>query len=414
MTVHVFPVRIAGSTFSADEQVATNPLWVKQLAFGHRKEVTYCLCDREELIPLVIRHYSTGRGLAHYGLARWKGTNWEHHAECRFFSEHFEDGRSSRVSAAFRELENGCVRVHLSRPLGLSADASSARSSTEVGAVKRARAQTRGKASDSALFNRVWRVANLNMYRGKDCTWFNGSLRFLHAASKFVVRKSGESLADFLLVGAPSHSRNAQAHNGAVLERGARHPSRLYLLARLKAPTQAQLAKETFLLPLQDFAALPKVLIKKAQLDRFLDTRAFARASLSNPDANVICLFCIEPGSNGWWHCVDVAALVASNSLIPVESSYELEMERYLIRQSRIFVKPLHGEENETTGKRRPDFLLLATKPRTAVEVWGMSTSEYLDSKAARINWYHETRIPLVSWNAVASEHLPVLPPPRP
>lgn len=101
---------------------------------------------------------------------------------------------------------------------------------------------------------------------------------------------------------------------------------------------------------------------------------------------------------------------MTSNDLIPVESSYELEMERYLVRHSRIFVKPMHGEENETEERRRPDFLLLDTKPRTAVEVWGMSTPDYLSSKAARLLWYQEKRIPLVSWNAVTGDALPPLP----
>lgn len=65
-----------------------------------------------------------------------------------------------------------------------------------------------------------------------------------------MVRRTGEILADFLPLGASAGSRNAQAHNAALLERAAQRPTRLYLLARLRAPTPSQAEKRRFLLPL--------------------------------------------------------------------------------------------------------------------------------------------------------------------
>lgn len=386
--------------------------WKNALASGHRKDVAYCLCDRNRPVPIVIRHYSAHGGTAHYGLARWKGTNWDHHPDCRFFSETFEESRAAEVGAAFQELDNGQVRVHLGRSLGIATESSTVKTPAAPAPDKSAGRRTRSKASDIALLHRVWRAANLNRYRERESTWFNGSLRFLHAAGDFVVRRTGETLADFLLLGASAGSRNAQAHNAAVLERTAQRPTRLYLLARLRAPTPSQADKRRFLLPLRDYDGLPKVLVERDLLDRFFDSRQFAHASLSNQAANVVALLSIEPNGNDWWRCVDVTGFVASNGLIPVESTYELALERYLVAQSRIFIKPMHGEENATEPGRRPDFLLLDTKPRTAIEVWGMATPEYLASKKERLAWYREKRIPLVSWNAAEGEALPTLPAP--
>jgi hypothetical protein len=410
MNANLFPVSIDGVVFPPEHQVETNFAWKQRLAYGHRKDLTYCLCDRKRPVPLVIRHYSSTKGPAHYGLARWKGTHWDHHPDCRFFLETFDDGRSSDPSAAFQEMEDGRIRVHLSRSLGVVSENSSVKPLHALAEDKRGRRLSSRKASDSTLLNRVWRTANLNLYRERECTWFTGSLRFLHAANRYVLRRTGETLADYLLLGASAQSRNAQTHNAAVLQRAGQHPTRLYLLARLRAPTQAQAAKRSFLLPLRDYEGLPKVLIERDLLDRFLSSRQFANASLSDPSTNVVAFFSIEPGHKDWWHCVDLAGFVASSSLIPLESHYELEMERYLVAENRTFVKPMHGEENDAGSGRRPDFLLLDTKPRTAIEVWGMTTPDYLASKGSRLSWYRENNVPLVSWNAADGEALPTLP----
>jgi hypothetical protein len=412
MNANIFPVSIDGVVFLPAQQAGTNLAWMQMLAYSHRKDRTYCLCDRTRPVPLVIRHYSSSKGTAHYGLARWKGTHWDHHPDCRFFSESFDDGRGADSSAAFQEMENGRIRVHLSRSLGVVSESSSVKPLNAM--TKRNlgdRTATR-KASDSTLLNRVWRTANLNLYRDRESTWFNGSLRFLHAAHRYVLRRTGETLADYLLLGASAQSRNARAHNSAVLQRAVQHPTRLYLLARLREPTPSQAAKHNFFLPLREYDGLPKILIEMDLLDRFLGPRRFANASLADPTTNVIALMSIEPGHKDWWHCIDLAGFVASRSLIPLESHYELEMERYLVAQNRTFVKPMHGEEKEVGSGRRPDFLLLDTKPRTAIEVWGMTTPDYLAAKGSRLSWYRENSVPLVSWNAADGDALPTLPAP--
>ncbi|MBK4735951.1 DUF1173 family protein [Noviherbaspirillum pedocola] len=408
-TQKTYPIVVGKDTFAPNQQVPESAAFVSALAFAHRKDITRCLCEPSRPVQLVVKHYGSGTKGAHYGLARWQGTGLDHALDCQFFSEEVADSDAGASRPAFEDLDGGRIRVHLARPLGLA----------QPGATTQPRhpgkdtpaASHRQRANDTALLFKLWRCANLNIHRGREAGWFNASLRLVHAASTLVIDRVGNTLEHRLLVGAEASGRKALAHNAQVLEQAARAPGRLFVIGRLKVPTTAQQAKAQFLLPLRDFAGLPRILVTAQMLHQFLAKRALLQNLLQRQDGNVVVICCIEPASREWWKCIDIAGMATSRTMIPVESSYEITMADHLVAQSRTFVKPLHADEMRRDEDQRPDFILLDTLPRTVIEVWGMQTDEYLKNKALRLAKYREKAIPVLSWDAARGDALPPLPP---
>lgn len=401
-----FPVAIDGERFHPAEQAPDNPRWLRALSFAHRKEITHCLCVPCSPVRLIIKHYGSGTSNSRYGLARWPDTGLEHDPDCLFFSEDLPANASSGTLPAFEELDGGVLRAHLARPLAIGEAKTAGESNSRPDAKP---GTSRQRASDVALLLKLWRLARLNTYRGKEANWFMGSIRLLHAAKQVVVNRAGQTAADYLLVGTHANNKTATAHNAEVLAAAARKKTRLFVVGRLRKPSAAQQSKTSFMIPLLDFEGLPKTTVDRSVYDKFLAGRPVLQNALETKAEHVIVIGCIEPAGNDWWRCLDLAGFAAGRSLIPVESSYEAQMASYLMDAGRTFIKPVHvGEAG--TGEHRPDFILLDTSPRTMVEVWGMRTPEYLASKAQRLARYRERNIPVISWSPIDQEDLPVLP----
>jgi hypothetical protein len=167
--------------------------------------------------------------------------------------------------------------------------------------------------------------------------------------------------------------------------------------------------KQKILLPMMDFALLPKILVQIDQLDRFLHGRRFFQNLLADRTGYVVSIACIEPSGPDWWQTVSISGIATDLNMIPVESSFEIEFSEYLASQDRKFLKPVAIEESGTSDVR-PDFMLLDTPTRVFCEVWGMQTAEYLASKAKKIALFEKRRQKLVSWNANPRDPFPVLP----
>lgn len=407
-----YPVRVDGRIFDPVAQSESNQAWGKALAFAHRKELTFCECVPRHPIALSVKHYGSTTGGGHYGLARWPATGFEHAVDCVFFSEDAEGGAGAPSNPSFHELAGGLIRVHLARPLAL-AGAAKATAAAATGPTPDGR-PARQRASDTSLLFKLWREANLNLYRAKQVDWFRGSLRLLHTTKLFVIDRYGATLDKRMLFGAVKSSNTACAHNAEVLKLAAGSKGRLYLAARMKTPTDAQRERGKFLLPLVESYGLPKIMVDGQLYDRFLQGRDHFRNLLASQNGNVVVLCCIEPSGGEWWKCVDIAGMATSPDLVPLESSYEGTMERHLVSQGRTFVKPMHVDDGEVGEDQRPDFVLLDTYPRTLIEVWGMNTPEYLSQKAIRLDRYRQKGLTVVSWSADRNEPLPALPPPSP
>lgn len=403
-----YPIRINGRVFSPSEQTEGNAAWATALAFGHGKEVTVCECERGARVPLSVKHYRASASRSHYGLARWPGTGLDHALNCIYFSDETEDSKAGASNPAFHEIEGGMLRVHLARPLGLPG-AAKVKDQAKPAENTDARS-SRQRASDISLLYKLWRYANLNMYKGRPVDWFKGSLRLLHTAKTFVIDRAGNDLSQRLLIGAVASNKTGCGHNEQVMARNSKDKGRLFVIGRLKAPTAAQRERGKFLLPLMEFHGLPKILITTAMYDGFVGPRDHFKNLLRDGHGYVVVICCIEPSGDEWWKCIDIAGTAVSPDLIPLESSYEGQMERHLVAAGRTFVKPMHADDTAEGEDQRPDFILLDTRPRILIEVWGMQTEQYLSQKAQRLTRYTEKGYTVLSWSADRGEPLPQLP----
>lgn len=98
---------------------------------------------------------------------------------------------------------------------------------------------------------------------------------------------------------------------------------------------------------------------------------------------------------------------------VPVESSYERRLYNQLCDEKRLFTRPFAYEDNRWNGFI-PDGLLLDTKPKTIIEVFGMSESveSYHEKRAMKIHHFSDLN-PFYNfwyWDAFKDETLPPSP----
>jgi hypothetical protein len=403
MTSRKFPIRIDKRTFLAQEQEGKE--WLYALSVAHLRDITSCLCNSHNPVRLVVRMYGRDTPNAHYGLAKLSGTGLDHDSACHYFGEDSELSKYAISLPAFDELEDGAIRAHLAMPLKLN---ESEVRSKEASNQKKTNAKSRARVSDITLLQKLWRTAGLNVFRGTPRSWFAASYSIINTAKKIIVSKRGDTLADYLLVGSNHADRLATKHNNEVLDRAAKEPTRLFVIGRARSFNRD---KTQILLPLQESQSLPKILVQLKQLDEFLAGRNFYKNLINNKTGNVIFFAYLEPKNKDWWHTLALNGIATTTNMLPVESSYEVEFEQYLVAQGRKFIKPMVVDESGE-GDKRPDFILLDTKPKARCEVWGMQTEAYLADKAKRIAEYATKGQMLISWSANPRETFPILPSP--
>lgn len=403
MSLNIFAVVIDKASFSPSEQVYSNERWVKALSTGHRQDVTFCLCNAR--IPLSIKLYGKDTPSSHYGLARWPDTGLDHDPLCQYFGENTKDGDGSDTLPAFQQLDDGSLRVHLAVALNKA----EAREMDPEAPKSKAKApgRTRQRAGEITVLSRLWREARLNVYYAKPRGWFKASYALLKAAGSMVVNKHGTSLADVLLVGTHDGDKLALAHNTTALTAAIAQKSRMFVIGRLRKPDWS---KPKQLLPLLDFKGLPKIMVDTVMIERFMKNRPFLHNVVADRTGNLVIFACIEFDRGEWWKVVSITGFPTSKNMIPLESGFELEFDQYLVDNTRKFIKPMVLGEIEQ-DEQRPDFILLDTKPRVRIEVWGMQTDGYRANKATRIEAYARRGQTLLSWSANPREPLPLLPP---
>ena len=404
MTTSIFPVLIGGERFEPAQQVPSNLRWLSALEQQHRQHTSFCLCTAGVQLPLVIRLYGRTSESRHYGLAKVRDTGLNHDPDCRFFGEAEDAGGEHDTLPAFEVRDDGTTRAHLAFSLQLTEPVEPSGQPARPG---RASGSSRARASEAATLFRLWRASGLNVYRGHERTWYKVAYAILKSAEKIVISRKGETLADYLLIASGPQDRLMSAHNQRVLTNAANNPSRLIVIGRMRSVDTNGGKK---LLPVHDFATLPKALISSITIDNLLKRRPLVRNLLEQRTGHVVLMACIEPEKNPWWKVLTMAVIPTSPNFVPAESSYEIEFENYLVEQGRHFIKPIIVDELGE-GEQRPDYVLLDTVPRVRCEVWGMQTPEYLAGKAQRLADYEKRGQHLVSWSADPREPFPVLPP---
>jgi hypothetical protein len=95
---------------------------------------------------------------------------------------------------------------------------------------------------------------------------------------------------------------------------------------------------------------------------------------------------------------------------IPVESSYEETMVKYLVEEERHFKKPLIGDINDEHGiKLRPDMILYDTPKATMIEVAGDNSEKYLNRLEKKKEIYLRENYSYLEWLAMNGDPLPIL-----
>ena len=400
----LFPAMVGGRCFYPNEQSNVNSAWVGAREGAHRQDASFCLCTTGSKLPLFVRLYSRESAAHHYGLALWPGTGLDHDPDCRYFSDDHAGGAGQEVKPAFAEQEDGSIRAHLAFSLKIAESGlPAAVVAKSTGATPKA---SRARASESALLYRLWRTAALNVYRGHSRSWYKAAFSILKAAKQLVISRSGETLADFMLIASSATDRMAIEHNQAVLAHAKVAPSRLLVVGRLR-PFRRE--KQKILLPLADVSGMPKTLVSLDRLDGLIGKRPFLQNLIADKSGHVVVLACIEPDGRDWWKVVLITGIGTSLNMVPAESSFEIEFENYLVDQGRRFIKPI-AIDKLGEGEQRPDYILLDTMPRVRCEVWGMRTPEYLADKARKLEEFRRKGQCVVCWSANPREPFPLLP----
>lgn len=137
-------------------------------------------------------------------------------------------------------------------------------------------------------------------------------------------------------------------------------------------------------------------------------SRAFNQIG-NDETIRVVCIALVELSKMNYVTVIDAALMATSRQYIPVDSSYEARLAHKLVDEDRSFSKPLKLEGDSQT---LPDFILSDTWPPFVLEVFGMTTSDYLERKAQKLDLYRTEGKPVWSWNADKEPHPPRLPDP--
>lgn len=377
-----------------------------QLKRAHKKNQCFCYCRPAHPIPLVVKHYNGDSEASFYGLALWPDTNFEHEPECFFFDKHSDDtplGHENADKPAFEELEGGKSRAYLDTALQIIN-----KNIRAIEARKTAESQTptrRRRANDLTLLLKLWRQAGLNVYKGNARTWYNAVFLLLRAASQLVINKNGESLSDYLLIGASSSDKAGLEHNQAVLQRAQSGYTRLFVVGRLRGYTRE---KTRQMLSLKDFGGLPRISTTIEQLDRCFESDSAFKHFTSVNDTDVIVIACIEPSNNEWWTTHHLHAYTTNKSMLPTSTLAEKNFADYLIDQGRKFMVPLALEDNNT--QQRPQFLLLDTPQRTYCEVFEKDTIRDLERVDEKTQLYQQRQQSYVAWYSGADLKITIPP----
>lgn len=406
-----YPIQVDGQVFTCADQTPENTEWLKALSGAHQQDVTFCHCNEHALVRLVVKRYGAGTPTVKYGLARWPDTGLDHQMDCAFFGE--DEGTPTGSLSAFDELEDGNIRAHLSVSLTRSAEkgkaAEFARSLKQTPRKPNEEVAKRERATDLMLLQQLWRHARLNIFTGKQRTWFHASFAIIKAAKKIVINREGETLADYLYVCAPASDKMAGNHNEAVMMHVAATRSRMFVIGRLK-PFKAE--KDQTILPMVDNASTIKTLVKVALLEEAIGSTNFTKNILHSGSGAVIGLSTVEPAGTSWWKAVSVVTITTTNNMIPACSSAELEFEAHLCDAGRNFIKPIIVSQSPSAQSPLPHFVLLDTPKRVRCQIWGEKSECSIEEMERAEALAKASRTDIVMWSSNPRKPFPDLPQP--
>jgi hypothetical protein len=122
-----------------------------------------------------------------------------------------------------------------------------------------------------------------------------------------------------------------------------------------------------------------------------------------NDGDDLIVLGIAEPAeSKNYARISSLVVMPVVNGHLPYDSSHEKKLALELIRQDRWFKKPLRYDAG--LDMVHPDFVLLDTPEPVVIEVYGMSTPEYLARKKEKQSIYSSEEYPFECWDWDAAQ----------
>ena len=372
--------------------------WRKVLERCYKKAVLYCCCPGRGEKKLYIRYVSDTDT---YIVARYPGTGREHARDCIYYQAESSSSAVTRTDARdmIEETSSGLIRVKT--VIGIRKRDTVPKRSEER-AERRSRLGGTGlrvvrRKPVISLLNLVyllWERAGLNRWHpnmeGKRN--INTVYALLENAARKVVA-GREVLSRVLLIG--TRSRFQENLNRQKLEYAEKNNRRLIILGLFEGVKGDRIF-------LKYSNSLPEIRIEGSLWERMREEHGAVLKS----KYNILVAIQTDPpvrGKNGRYFTVarDIALVPVSENWIPVNSVHELMVVEKLIREGRIFKKPLLRENQ----KIFPDFVLLDSLVKIMKVFDGKKGDEFrLYSSRYGSNWWY--------WDVIKNpDRIPSFPP---
>jgi len=353
---------------------------VLQRAYGTN---AVCLCPGHGAKQLAIKRRDASD---EFHLARYPGSGAEHARDCRFYSEDpSKSGRQSYTEDVIKEDDTGSLRIRLgrgiqSRDQQQEKQATTESSNSQPGIRK-------NTMSLLGLMHLLWSEAGLNV-------WYPamGGKRSMSRVHYFLYQSASRIisnrvvLSDVLLVAAGKDSQDAQRNATIWAEAVARKRRAVVIspLARYDVDKHGDALQR---LPLSGPFGMPYLKISEA-LWRKVQRSFAAELSAWKKGSRVMAIAMAATDTktaSAQADVLDLALMRVSDRWIPLDSSHESTIEALLHAQERSFEKPMRYDSESAVF---PDFVLLDTLDEVPMEIYGMSTPEYLVRKAEKTAYY--------------------------
>lgn len=413
----IFEVEVPGAQFPCSKEYQTEKdkakRWQWLLKNAHGKQAK-CLCRGQGAKLLNIRYL---KGSDHYFLAKCANTGSEHAFDCRFFSEaESRSGLRAYVEGVVLEGGDNDVSVRLSHAIQIRANNDGDDPQPVLALNPRKPRRTQRVMTLLGLLHLLWTRSNLHAW----VPAMEGKRK--DAILEWQLKKTAENIKthrmtlDRVLLTPAQRSSMDAKRNVSVLDTAKKHNYRLLAVGVLEpfAGAVEDIVDQMPALSLMNSAGIPKLYLNgqvwpDAQ-------KSFAReiaAWKKGAKTIAIAFFNLRQNSK-YYDVLEVALMRVSDMLIPLDSSLEGVVETMLREQKRKFSKPLRFDADEQT---LPDFWLNDLKDEYPMEVFGMSTPDYLQRKAAKIIHYqteYSKRSGWWQWDAAEdpdARNIPQLPP---
>ena len=416
MDKKLYPVEILlggqARTYSPEFQTAEEHSagWKRVLLMAHNKAHVRCGCPGtgDRRLSIHSRSHSD-----RFHLARFPETGPEHSEDCTYYGvDPSMSGLGSYRRGVVQELDDGAVKIKLK--VGLQQRPAVA---PDEAPTSKAKAPARSRSSQASmtllgLLHFLWTQAGLNGWshgmEGKRNLGVVHHHLMLHAKSTYAGRTR---LSQNLLIATHTSSGSQAGHNRAKCLEAVTERRRLVVIAPLAQHQEGAESGRT--LPISGFHGIPYLTLDDAAWDT-LERRYSRELDSWRAGNTVLAVAQTDPpkSSAGTMHAqvVDVALMQVTRDWIPVDSGYEALVADQLVASRRRFDKPLRFDAGEDATF--PDFWLRDMKSPMPLEVWGMTTPDYEERKAAKSAYYDATygKDGWWSWNAAVGDPVPGFP----